>query len=109
MPNIYAGTVKFSGVRLGGGEVVRYPRQMTRSRDPLYVGYRYPAELISYAVWLYRVGDTGLPKTPVSGSGFAGQAQVDMGSLIIRPLVAMRFPSLSGFTKITITPIAGLR
>ena len=22
-------------------------------RDPLYVGYRYPAELISYAVWLY--------------------------------------------------------
>src|SRR5208283_4483934 len=22
-------------------------------RDPLYAGYRYPAELISYAVWLY--------------------------------------------------------
>ena len=26
---------------------------MTTSRDPLYTGYRYPAELISYAVWLY--------------------------------------------------------
>ena len=23
------------------------------SRDPLYAGYRYPAALISYAVWLY--------------------------------------------------------
>jgi putative transposase len=22
-------------------------------RDPLYAGYRYPAALISYAVWLY--------------------------------------------------------
>src|SRR5271169_7081340 len=26
---------------------------MTTHRDPLYGGYRYPAELISYAVWLY--------------------------------------------------------
>jgi putative transposase len=26
---------------------------MTTSRDPLYAGYRYPDELISYAVWLY--------------------------------------------------------
>jgi putative transposase len=26
---------------------------MTTLRDPLYVGYRYPAELIGYAVWLY--------------------------------------------------------
>jgi putative transposase len=26
---------------------------MTTPRDPLYSGYRYPAELISYAVWLY--------------------------------------------------------
>ena len=26
---------------------------MTTPRDPLYAGYRYPAELISYAVWLY--------------------------------------------------------
>ena len=25
----------------------------TTPRDPLYAGYRYPAELISYAVWLY--------------------------------------------------------
>src|SRR6478752_4573091 len=25
---------------------------MTR-RDPIYAGHRYPAELISYAVWLY--------------------------------------------------------
>ena len=24
-----------------------------KSRDPLYTGYRYPADLISYAVWLY--------------------------------------------------------
>ena len=26
---------------------------MTTPRDPLYAGYRYPAEIISYAVWLY--------------------------------------------------------
>jgi putative transposase len=26
---------------------------MTTSCDPLYTGYRYPADLISYAVWLY--------------------------------------------------------
>src|ERR1700754_1631647 len=26
---------------------------MRTSRDWLYAGYRYPAELISYAVWLY--------------------------------------------------------
>jgi putative transposase len=26
---------------------------MTTTRDPLYTGYRYPAEIISYAVWLY--------------------------------------------------------
>ena len=26
---------------------------MTSPRDPLYAGYRHPAELISYAVWLY--------------------------------------------------------
>jgi putative transposase len=26
---------------------------MTTPRDPLYAGYRYPGELISYAVWLY--------------------------------------------------------
>jgi len=26
---------------------------MTTPRDPLYAGYRYPAELISYTVWLY--------------------------------------------------------
>jgi putative transposase len=26
---------------------------MTTPRDPLYAGYRYPAEFISYAVWLY--------------------------------------------------------
>src|ERR1700758_576432 len=24
-----------------------------KPRDPLYAGYHYPAELISYAVWLY--------------------------------------------------------
>jgi hypothetical protein len=26
---------------------------MTTRRDPLYAGYRFPAELIGYAVWLY--------------------------------------------------------
>src|ERR1700761_3132258 len=26
---------------------------MTTPRDPIYAGYRYPAEIISYAVWLY--------------------------------------------------------
>jgi putative transposase len=26
---------------------------MTTPRDPIYAGYRYPAELISHAVWLY--------------------------------------------------------
>ena len=31
----------------------RYLSRMTTPRDPLYAGYRYPAEIISYAVWLY--------------------------------------------------------
>src|SRR6478609_1662566 len=48
-----AGTVKLGGLSLGGGSEVGYPRPMTTPRDPLYSGYRYPAELISYAVWLY--------------------------------------------------------
>ena len=26
---------------------------MTTARDPIYAGYRYPAEIISYGVWLY--------------------------------------------------------
>src|SRR5437763_8379066 len=26
---------------------------MTTPRDPIYTGHRYPAEIISYAVWLY--------------------------------------------------------
>ena len=26
---------------------------MTTARDPIYAGYRFPAQLISYAVWLY--------------------------------------------------------
>ena len=26
---------------------------MTTARDPIYAGHRYPAEIISYAVWLY--------------------------------------------------------
>jgi putative transposase len=33
--------------------VVGYLFQMTTPRDPLYAGYRHPAEIISYAVWLY--------------------------------------------------------
>ena len=47
------GTVKLSGLWLGGAGMVRYLSRMTTPRDPLYAGYRYPAELISYAVWLY--------------------------------------------------------
>ena len=47
------GTVKLSGLRLGGVRVVVYLSRMTTPRDPLYAGYRFPAELISYAVWLY--------------------------------------------------------
>jgi hypothetical protein len=48
-----SGTVKLSGLWLGRAGVVRYLRWMTTPRDPLYAGYRQPAELISYAVWLY--------------------------------------------------------
>jgi hypothetical protein len=48
-----AATIKFSGLRFGGGKVVRYRSRMTTLRPPLYADYRYPAELISYAVWLY--------------------------------------------------------
>src|SRR5208283_1386745 len=51
--NRRSGTVKLSGVWLGGDSAVGYPRPMTTPRDPLYAGYRYPAELIGYAVWLY--------------------------------------------------------
>jgi putative transposase len=47
------GIVKLSGLRLGGAGVVRYLSRMRTLRDPIYAGYRYPAELISYAVWLY--------------------------------------------------------
>jgi putative transposase len=38
---------------VGEAGAVGYPARMTTPRDPLYAGYRYPAELISYAVWLY--------------------------------------------------------
>jgi len=31
----------------------RYLSRMTTPRDPLYAGYRDPAEIISDAVWLY--------------------------------------------------------
>ena len=40
-------------VTRGGAGTARYLSSMTTLRDPLYAGYRYPAELISYAVWLY--------------------------------------------------------
>jgi putative transposase len=33
--------------------VIRYLCRMTTVRDPIYAGHRYPAELVSYAVWLY--------------------------------------------------------
>ena len=34
---------------------------MTTPRDPIYAGYRFPPEIISYAVWLYF-------RFPLSGS-----------------------------------------
>ena len=42
-----------SGLWLGELSVVGYRPSMTTFRDPLYTGYRDPADLISYAVWLY--------------------------------------------------------
>ena len=47
------GTVKLGGLWIGEFPMVRYPSCMTTPRDPLYAGYRHPAEIISYAVWLY--------------------------------------------------------
>ena len=47
------GTVKLRTLWVGEAGAVGYPTRMTTPRDPLYAGYRYPAELISYAVWLY--------------------------------------------------------
>jgi putative transposase len=44
---------QLGGLRLGGSGIVGYLFWMTTPRDPLYAGYRYPAEIISYAVWLY--------------------------------------------------------
>jgi putative transposase len=38
---------------LAEAEVVGYLFRMSAPRDPIYAGYRHPAELISYAVWLY--------------------------------------------------------
>ncbi|MGD0109113.1 MAG: hypothetical protein ABSC06_34525, partial [Rhodopila sp.] len=44
---IYAiGTVKLGRVWLGGTGAVGYLRPMTSPQNPLYAGYRYPAELI---------------------------------------------------------------
>jgi putative transposase len=40
-------------LRLCGRAILRYPSEMTTLRDPLHAGCRFPAELISYAVWLY--------------------------------------------------------
>src|SRR3954462_6480069 len=47
------GTVKLSGFGLAQGGMVGYLSRMSAPRDPIYAGYRHPAELISYAVWLY--------------------------------------------------------
>jgi putative transposase len=47
------GTVNLRALRLGEARVVGYLPRMPKPRDPLFAGYRYPAELISYAVWLY--------------------------------------------------------
>ena len=46
------GTVKLSRGMFGWRRLVMYLNPMT-PRDPLYAGYRHPAELIAYAVWLY--------------------------------------------------------
>src|SRR5689334_1177479 len=51
--NSRRGTVKLRTLWVGEAGAVGYPTRMTTPRDPLYAGYRYPAELISYAVWLY--------------------------------------------------------
>src|SRR4051812_22133689 len=50
---MFPGTVKLRTLWVGEAGAVGYPTRMTTSRDPLYAGYRYPAELISYAIWLY--------------------------------------------------------
>jgi hypothetical protein len=49
----YIGTVKLRIPWVGEVGAVGYLARMTTTRDPLYSDYRYPAELISYAVWLY--------------------------------------------------------
>src|SRR5947209_4930210 len=51
IPN--TGTVKLRTLWVGEAGAIGYPTRMTTPRDPIYAGYRYPAELISYAVWLY--------------------------------------------------------
>jgi putative transposase len=38
---------------VGGGRSGQVSVSDDAPRDPIYAGYRYPAELISYAVWLY--------------------------------------------------------
>ena len=47
------GTVKLSAVLLGEPASVGYLPGMMTPRGSLFAGYRFPAELISYAVWLY--------------------------------------------------------
>ncbi len=47
------GTVKLAESRLGRSRVGRVTGGMRTPRDPIYAGHRYPAEIISYAVWLY--------------------------------------------------------
>jgi transposase-like protein len=39
-------------VNLTGGGLSRQHRGMNRATNP-YAGFRYPAEILSYAVWLY--------------------------------------------------------
>src|ERR1700746_3253929 len=51
--SISSGTVKLAEGGLGGSRVGRLNGVMTTARDPIYAGHRYPAEIISYAVWLY--------------------------------------------------------
>ena len=49
-----AGTGKLGGIAIDGSRCGQdiCPR-MPIPRDPTYAGYRHPAELISYVVWLY--------------------------------------------------------
>jgi hypothetical protein len=47
------GTVKSSDLWPGGSRRTGSLPRMTTLRVALYAGYRYPAEFINYAAWMY--------------------------------------------------------